>query len=108
MVILRYTLLRVLVFGVVAALLWLVGLRGFVLLLAAVLLSGILSMFVLSRSRDRLSSSLDRRLSTIKDRSNHEDAWDDARRAEQEGTEEVDSDQASTEPPGQERSDSSS
>ncbi len=103
MVILRYTLLRVLVFGVVAALLWLVGLRGFVLLLAAVLLSGILSMFVLSRSRDQLSSSLDRRLSTIKDRSNHEDAWDDARRAEQSEAE-----QAGTEPSDQERSDSSS
>lgn len=82
MALLRYTALRVLVFGVVLALLWLVGLRGFLLLLTALLVSGIASLFVLRRSRDQLSASLDRRLTTIKERTTAEDAWDDARRAE--------------------------
>lgn len=83
MALIRYTALRVLVFGVVTALLWLVGLRGFVLALVAVLVSGILSIFVLNRSRDQLSASLDRRLAAIKERTEAEDAWDDARRAAQ-------------------------
>lgn len=83
MVVLRYTLLRVSLFAVVAAILWLAGLRGFVLLLAAVLLSGIVSTFALRRSRDQVSVSLDRRLSTIKERTHAEDAWDDARRHQQ-------------------------
>ena len=41
MAFLRYTLLRVLVFAVVGALLWIVGLRGFWLLLFAIFLSGL-------------------------------------------------------------------
>lgn len=82
MAVLRYTLLRVFVLAVVAALLWLVGFRGYLLLLVAFFVSGIISVFVLNRSRDKVSAALDRRLSTIKERRNAEDAWDDARRTE--------------------------
>lgn len=89
MAILRYTALRVLVFLVVAALLWLVGLRGFWLLLVAVFASGVISLFVLRGSREAVSSSLDWRMSTIKqrmaERAAAEDAWDEARR-QQEGS----------------------
>ncbi len=92
MALLRYTALRALVLGVVLALLWLVGLRGFVLLLSALLISGIVSLFVLSRSRDAVSASLDHRLSTIKERTQAEDAWDDARREQTSETEPADQD----------------
>ena len=88
MAILRYTLLRALVFAVLAALLWLIGFRGYVLLFAALLVSGIASVFILRRSRDSVSVALDRRVSTIKDRmaerTSAEDAWNDAQREQQE------------------------
>jgi hypothetical protein len=84
MSILRYTLLRLFVFAVVGALLWLTGMRGLVLLLTAVFVSGLVSIFVLRRSRDDLSVALDRRISTIRERIGSraatEDAWDEARR----------------------------
>src|ERR687891_465854 len=83
MAFLRYTLLRVLVFAVVAALLWIVGLRGFWLLLFAIFLSGLVSIFVLSKSRDAASASLANRVSEIKrrmaDKTAAEDVWADAR-----------------------------
>ncbi|PSK96374.1 uncharacterized protein DUF4229 [Haloactinopolyspora alba] len=80
MAVLRYTALRLLVLGAVAALLWLLGLRGLGLVFVAVFVSGLLSIFVLNRSREQFSAALDRRLSTIKERAAAEDAWDDARR----------------------------
>jgi hypothetical protein len=84
MALLRYTLLRVLVFVALAALLWLVGLRGYGLLLTALVASGIVSVFALRRSRDRLSIVVDRRLRTIRtrmaERTGAEDAWNDAER----------------------------
>ncbi|NEE00316.1 DUF4229 domain-containing protein [Phytoactinopolyspora halotolerans] len=85
MAVVRYTLLRLLIFAVIAALFWLIGFRGYVLLLSAVFASGVVSVVVLRRSRDDVSASLDARLSTIKDRlesrTEAEDAWNDAERA---------------------------
>ncbi|HEX2360696.1 MAG TPA: DUF4229 domain-containing protein [Jiangellaceae bacterium] len=84
MAFLRYTLLRVLLFFVVAALLWIVGLRGFWLLLVAILGSGVISIFALSRSRDAASMSLANRVAEVKRRVTRraaaEDAWDEQHR----------------------------
>ncbi|WP_166356430.1 DUF4229 domain-containing protein [Phytoactinopolyspora limicola] len=84
MALLRYTFLRALILIVVGALLWLVGFRGFWLLLAAVFCSGIMSIFILRRSRDAASTALDRRVSTIRhrlaERTVAEDVWDEERR----------------------------
>jgi Protein of unknown function (DUF4229) len=81
----RYTLLRVLLFLVVAALLWIMGLRGLWLVMFAILISGMISIFALSKSRDAASVSLSNRLSTIKrrmdERAAAEDAWDERQRA---------------------------
>lgn len=90
MAFLRYTTLRLLLFAVVAALLWIVGIRDFWLLLFALLLSGIISLFVLSRSRDELSASLVNRRERVKQRMAEqtaaEDQWNDqVRRAENQG-----------------------
>jgi hypothetical protein len=85
MAFLRYTLLRVLLFLAAAALLWIVGIRGVWLVLFAILGSGIVSVFALSRSRDAASTALANRVSTIKGRTAGrtaaEDAWDDQQRA---------------------------
>jgi len=85
MALLRYTLLRVLLFLAVAALLWIVGLRGLGLVMFAILGSGMISIFALSRSRDAVSVSLANRAAKIKrridERSAAEDAWDEQRRA---------------------------
>lgn len=80
MALLRYTLLRLLLFGVVAALSWIIGMRGFLLLLVAVFISGLISLFVLRGPRDEVSTGLAERLSTIRgrvDRTAEEDAWVD-------------------------------
>lgn len=84
MALLRYTLLRVLLFLVVAALLWIIGLRGLWLVMFAILGSGMISIFALSRSRDAASVSLSDWLSTFKrrmdERAAAEDAWDEQQR----------------------------
>ncbi|AYY14799.1 DUF4229 domain-containing protein [Actinobacteria bacterium YIM 96077] len=84
MAVLRYTALRAGILVVVGALLWLVGLRGFWLVLTAIFFSGVISIFVLRSSRDAVSAALDRRVSTIKQRLDEhaaaEDAWDEATR----------------------------
>jgi uncharacterized membrane protein len=89
MPLLRYTLLRVLLFLVVAALLWIAGMRGFWLLLVAIFMSGVVSVFVLSRSRDAASASVANRVSKVRQRMNErtaaEDAWDERRRAGSDG-----------------------
>jgi energy-converting hydrogenase Eha subunit C len=86
---LRYTLLRVLLFLGVAALLWIVGIRGVWLVMFAILGSGMISVFALSRSRDAASVVLANRMSTIKsrmaERTAVEDAWDDRQRATTDG-----------------------
>jgi hypothetical protein len=86
MAVLRYTALRALVFGISAALLWLVGLRGLVLVVLALVLSGLVSFFVLRGSRDQVSIAWDRRLKTIRERTSAEDAWDDEQRARADGS----------------------
>lgn len=77
----RYTALRALIFVVVAALLWIVGLRGYVLLLVALLASGLVSLFALNRSRDALSAAMVNRHRRFKqrraERTAAEDAWND-------------------------------
>jgi len=89
MPLLRYTLLRVLLFLVVAALLWIAGMRGFWLLLVAIFVSGVVGVFVLSRSRDAASASVANRVSQVRRRMNErtaaEDAWDEQRRAGSDG-----------------------
>lgn len=63
-----YTLARILVFGVVAGLLYLVGARGLLLLLFAVLISGLLSFVLLDRLRDRVSERVSHRLDAARER----------------------------------------
>jgi Protein of unknown function (DUF4229) len=63
-----YTGLRLLLFAVVLVLLSLVGARGLLLLALSVLISGIVSIVLLSPQRDALSSSLVSRWRSINDR----------------------------------------
>lgn len=78
---LRYTALRLFIFAVVTALLWIIGLRGFWLLLVAIMVSGFASLFILNRSRAELSKALVVRREKIKqrlaERAEAEDAWND-------------------------------
>jgi hypothetical protein len=55
---LSYTLLRILIFFAVALILALFGLHGFTLVAVALIISAILSLPLLARSRDRMSGSL--------------------------------------------------
>lgn len=57
-----YTLGRVLVFAVLAGLGWLVGLRGFLLVVVALLLSIPLSWYFLARQRDAMAADVERRV----------------------------------------------
>jgi hypothetical protein len=63
---LRYTVLRVLVFFAALALLWLVGLRGdenlLLLVVGAALLSAVVSFFALRRFREDTSAQIAERL----------------------------------------------
>lgn len=68
MALLRYTLLRLALLGVVAGVLYLLNLRGFLLLLVAFLVSGIISIVVLNRARDEVSTSLVARRERINER----------------------------------------
>jgi hypothetical protein len=77
MAILRYTTLRLLLFVAAAALLYLVGLRGFILLIVALLVSGMVSLVVLSRSRDDVSSAISHRVSEVNRRMDERAAAED-------------------------------
>ncbi len=55
---LRYTVLRILLFASVAGVLYVVGARGLLLMLLAVVLSGAVSFVLLSRQRDQMSVAL--------------------------------------------------
>ena len=57
-----YTAGRVLVFVVLAGLLWVVGLRGFLLVFAALLLSVPASWFLLARQRQALAADVERKV----------------------------------------------
>jgi Protein of unknown function (DUF4229) len=77
MAILKYTTLRLLLFVAAAALLYLVGLRGFLLLIVALLVSGVVSLVVLSRSRDDVSSAISNRVSEVNRRIDERAAAED-------------------------------
>ncbi|TDC66207.1 DUF4229 domain-containing protein [Actinomadura sp. GC306] len=53
-----YTLARFAVFGATAGVLALLGARGFLLLMLALLISGVVSYVLLSEQRDRMSSAV--------------------------------------------------
>jgi hypothetical protein len=57
-----YTAGRILVFAALAGLLWLVGLRGFLLVFAALLLSIPVSYFFLARQRNALAADVERKV----------------------------------------------
>lgn len=53
-----YTFLRIVILAAFLGAGYLIGLRGIILLLMGFLASGIVSLFVLSKTRDQLSSSI--------------------------------------------------
>lgn len=57
-----YTAGRIVVFAVLAGLLWLVGLRGFLLVFVALLLSIPVSYFFLARQRNALAADVERKV----------------------------------------------
>jgi hypothetical protein len=57
-----YTAARVLIFLVLAGLGWLAGLRGFLLVFVALLISVPLSYFFLARQRDAFAADVERRV----------------------------------------------
>lgn len=81
---LRYTAARVALFGAALGALYLLGARGLLLFGLAIVVSGLVSLVVLSRQRDVLSSALVRRYRAVRrrldERTAAEDAADDARR----------------------------
>lgn len=81
-----YSLARLVLFGVPFVLLLLVGVDLFWSLLIAFVLSAVVSIFLLSRLRDQVSTGLVERRERIAERmaarSKAEDAWDEAQRSE--------------------------
>jgi hypothetical protein len=63
-----YTAARILLFAVVLGVLYLVRVRGVLLLGLAVLISGIISFVVLSRQRDAISASITSRIGNFHER----------------------------------------
>jgi hypothetical protein len=63
---LSYTLLRLLIFLAVALVLALFGVHGLTLIVIALLISAVISLPLLSRYRDSMSSALSGRMSTFK------------------------------------------
>lgn len=65
---LLYTVARIALFLAVAGILYLVGARGFFLLIIAFLISGLLSFIVLDRLRDSVSARLAQRVDRARER----------------------------------------
>jgi Mn2+/Fe2+ NRAMP family transporter len=65
---LAYTSARILLFLAALVLLYVAGLRGLVLLAVALLVSGIASFVVLSKARDRMSTSLSGHLNGMQEK----------------------------------------
>jgi hypothetical protein len=63
-----YTSARILLFVAVLGVLYLIGLNGLPLLGLAVLISGLLSFFVLSRYRDAMAGSIGSRINNFRER----------------------------------------
>lgn len=68
--VLRFLAMRTALLLVVVAILWALGLHGAPGLLLALILSSIISLFVLNRQRDAVSGSLDSRVSKFRRRIN--------------------------------------
>jgi len=69
----RYAALRLLMLAAVGGLLYLVGMRGWLLAFAAVLVSGIVSLFLFIKQRNDAAVNLERSLDHWKQRHHHED-----------------------------------
>jgi len=63
-----YTILRLLLFVAVLAVLHFVGVGGFLMLALAALISALISLVALSRLRDSMSASINNRLTRFRDR----------------------------------------
>lgn len=68
MAVLKYTLLRLGLLAATAGVFYLLGLREWLLLFAAFLVSGVISIFVLNRARDEVSESIATRQDRISQR----------------------------------------
>lgn len=81
----RYSLARLGMFIATAGVLWLVGVRGLLVPLIALIISGLLSYVLLSKQRDAVSmavsGAVDRRRAKHHANVRREDAFDDAQRA---------------------------
>ena len=77
-----YTLLRLLLFAVVAGVAFAAGLRGLALLVLALLASGIASWFLLSGPRARMSEAVDAAARRLRARTEAEDEYVDQVMAE--------------------------
>ncbi len=71
---LRYTLLRLLMLVAVGGILYVIGLRGWLLAFAAVLVSGIVSLFLFMKQRNDAAVNLEHTVDHWKHRRDHEDA----------------------------------
>jgi hypothetical protein len=69
----RYAALRLLMLAAVGGILYLVGMRGWLLAFAAVLVSGIVSLFLFIKQRNDAAVNLERSLEHWKQRHGHED-----------------------------------
>jgi NADH:ubiquinone oxidoreductase subunit 2 (subunit N) len=65
---LAYTGVRFLLFIVAAGLIYLAGARGLLLIGLALVVSGVASYVLLSRMRDRMASSISRRIDSVRSR----------------------------------------
>ncbi|MGN6677519.1 MAG: DUF4229 domain-containing protein [Streptosporangiaceae bacterium] len=63
-----YTVLRLGLFVIVFLLLYLVGARSILLLAGAILISGLISYFVLNAQRSAMSGALSKRLTNFRER----------------------------------------
>jgi Protein of unknown function (DUF4229) len=63
-----YTVLRFSLFIAVFGLLWVAGVRGILLLALAILISGVLSYFLLNNQRAAMSGAISRRLTDFRER----------------------------------------
>jgi Mn2+/Fe2+ NRAMP family transporter len=63
-----YTFARILLFAAALAVLYLIGARGLILVALALLVSGLASYVVLSKARDRMSTSLSGRFTGMRAR----------------------------------------
>jgi len=70
----RYAALRLLMLATVGGILYLVGMRGWLLAFAAVLVSGIVSLFLFIKQRNDAAVNLERSLEHWKQRHGHEGA----------------------------------